>query len=86
MSATVFGIWHVLPTLDGSDADAGRRTTAVSVVQAVAATAGAGLVLGWLRRRSGSVLAPVIVHTAINVSGFVAARLVGRRAAARIGQ
>ena len=40
----------------------------------------AGWLFGWLAGRSGSVLAPVLVHLAINEAGAVAALAVQRRA------
>lgn len=69
-SAILFGLWHVLPTLDAGSAVSGG---AVAVLVAVAATTGAGVVLAWLRLRAGSVLAPVLVHAAVNGSALVAA-------------
>jgi membrane protease YdiL (CAAX protease family) len=44
------------------------------VAGTVAATTAAGVGFSLLRLRSGSVLAPVIVHAAINSSAFIAAR------------
>ena len=39
----------------------------------------AGWVFGWLAERSGSLLAPVLAHLAINEAGAVAALAVQRR-------
>ena len=68
-SAVVFGCWHILPTLaaGGDVAEVGR---------AVAFTAASGTLLVWLRLRSGSLLAPVVVHAAVNGAGYVAAWVV----------
>jgi len=44
----------------------------------VAVTGAAGAVFGWLRLRSGSVLAPLLAHAALNDSALVAARLAHR--------
>ena len=43
------------------------------------ATGAAGWVFAWLRRRSGSTLAPALAHLAVNEAGAVAAALVQRR-------
>jgi uncharacterized protein len=48
------------------------------VVAAVVATAVAGLVLCWLRLRSGSLLAPALLHATVNGLGYGLAFLAGR--------
>jgi CAAX protease family protein len=79
-SSLLFGIWHVLPTLESLAANSpenGDHSAAHKlgvVAGTVAATAAAGVGFALLRLRSGSVLAPAIVHAAINSSAFVAAR------------
>ena len=76
----MFGVWHVLPTLESLAAnppDDGDHSAAhkIGVVAGtVAATTAAGVGFSLLRLRSRSVLAPVIVHAAINSSAFIAAR------------
>lgn len=77
VSAFVFGLWHVLTTigdLGGNDATEsfGALEQAGSVAVVVAATALAGLLFGWFRVRSGSVIAPWLAHIAFNASTFVA--------------
>lgn len=80
MSSVWFGLWHVLPTLKSLDTNAaGSRLTRSShrratVVGVVGATTLAGLGFAWLRRRTGSIAAPVIVHAAVNLTAFVAVR------------
>ena len=77
VSAVVFGLWHVLTTLgdlaenDVTDSFAiwGR---VLAVAATVAATGVAGVIFGWLRVRSRSVLAPWIAHIAFNASAFLA--------------
>jgi membrane protease YdiL (CAAX protease family) len=85
-TSLLFGAWHVLPTIDhyqGNPASdllagpAGGRRLAVLVT--TLSTTGAGGVFAWLRLRSGSVLAPVLAHTAINASAYLAGRLVANR-------
>ncbi len=46
------------------------------VLMAVVATAAAGLVFSWLRRRSGSLLAPIALHWSLNGLRALAAALV----------
>jgi membrane protease YdiL (CAAX protease family) len=73
-SAVLFGVWHVLPGLDVSRTSTaitgagGRpsRRTLITVLGVVVGTALAGVVLGELRRWTGSLLAPVLVHWAAN--------------------
>jgi uncharacterized protein len=85
VSSVLFGCWHVLPTLDtlalnplgGVVADDPARTGG-AVVASVAVTAAAGLGFSWLRLRADSLVAPVVVHAALNSSAFAAARLVSR--------
>lgn len=60
--AAVFGAWHVGPA----------RVAGDPVVPTVIFTTAAGLVFGWLRRRSGSLLAPAVLHFAVNAAGAVA--------------
>lgn len=70
VSSLVFGLWHVLPTLDPASPYAGGL---VEVAVSVAATTVAGVGLCWLRLRSGSLLAPTMVHWGINSAGLLAA-------------
>jgi membrane protease YdiL (CAAX protease family) len=73
-SAAVFGIWHIRPTLSALAAN-GVDGPAVpaAVLLACAGTAAAGILFTWLRVRSGSLLAPVLLHLATNSLGTVAA-------------
>jgi membrane protease YdiL (CAAX protease family) len=75
VSALVFGVWHVRPTLSGLDANDlgdGSLARAVAVVAVCAFTAAAGLLLAELRLRSGSLLAPALLHLAANTLGVLA--------------
>lgn len=79
----LFGLWHVLPSAalaEANPAVAAGRASAAAV--SVGATTAGGAVFAALRRRSGSVLAPALLHTALNSLGFAAAWAVNRRAAA----
>lgn len=82
-SSALFGLWHVLPTLEslGPPSTGGRRARAgrgALVAGVVVATAGAGAAFAALRLRSRSVLAPVVAHAVLNVGALLAARVVSR--------
>jgi membrane protease YdiL (CAAX protease family) len=85
-SSALFGLWHVLPSLDLDQANqavgavAGHTPAAqVGVVAAVVAfTALAGLILAELRRRSGSLLAAAGLHWAVNGVGVLVAAAIYR--------
>lgn len=78
-SSALFGLWHALPTLEAVAvyrAGLLRRTQLrllTALTAGVVGTAVAGLGFSELRKRSRSVLAPVIVHGAINVAAYVSA-------------
>ena len=86
ISATLFGAWHVLPTIDRMQANTAAldkrgsmpRERARVLVTAVAATSVASLGLSWLRDRTQSVIAPIIVHAAVNISGMLGVWLAAR--------
>lgn len=69
--AATFGLSHI--------ADA--RATGEPVVPTVLATGIAGWVFGWLAERSGSLVAPMLAHLAINETAAAAALAVQRRSA-----
>ena len=84
-SSALFGLSHILPTLSTMSQTAlGQQLAHRPLRQAgfvagnVAATSAAGAVFGWLRLRSGSVLAPMLAHAALNDSALVAGRLAHR--------
>jgi membrane protease YdiL (CAAX protease family) len=75
-SSAVFGIWHIRPTLSGlaaNDLVDGPVVTGAAVLLACVGTAAAGVLLTGLRLRSGSLLAPVLLHLATNSLGTLAA-------------
>jgi uncharacterized protein len=75
-SAVLFGFWHVRPTLSAVSANElteGPVSTALAVFLGCVITAAAGVLLAWLRVRSGSLLAPVLLHLATNTLGTLAA-------------
>lgn len=83
LSSLLFGLWHVLPALGGGAANevatgalgGGLAGTVARVVGTVLVTAVGGAVFCWLRVRSGSLLAPALLHWALNGLGLLAVRL-----------
>jgi membrane protease YdiL (CAAX protease family) len=67
LSSALFGLWHVEASLGGGDA----AGTAVRVAVTVVSTWAAGVVLCWLRLRSGSLLAPILAHWTVNGLGVI---------------
>ncbi|MBV8860284.1 MAG: CPBP family intramembrane metalloprotease [Mycobacterium sp.] len=80
----LFGLWHVATSLGLTSSNVGFARLfgggtvgmLVGVTLAVVATAAAGLVFSWLRRRSGSLIAPIALHWSLNGLGALAAALV----------
>jgi uncharacterized protein len=83
LSSGLFGLWHILPSLGGGVANAtivgavggDAAGTLLRVAVTVVFTAAAGVVLCLLRLRSGSLLAPVLAHWAVNGLGIMLAQL-----------
>lgn len=81
LSSALFGAWHILPSLGlprvnpavGALVGGGTGGQVAVVIAAVVFTAGAGLLLGELRRRSGSLLAAGGLHWAVNGVGVLVA-------------
>jgi membrane protease YdiL (CAAX protease family) len=79
VSSGLFGLWHVLASLGGGLANAAivdmvggdAAGTMVRVVVTVLFTSVAGVVLCWLRLRSGSLLAPILAHWTVNGLGVI---------------
>jgi membrane protease YdiL (CAAX protease family) len=84
VSSGLFGLWHVVGSLGGGTANAAIAGvvgadvagTSVRVVVTVLFTSLAGVGLCALRVRSGSLLAPVLVHWTVNGLGVIVALLV----------
>lgn len=80
----MFGLWHIASSLGLTTGNAGltgflgggTAGKIVGILGAVVATAAAGMVFTWLRRRSGSLLAPIALHWSLNGLGALAAALV----------
>jgi uncharacterized protein len=81
LSSGLFGLWHVLASLGGGAANVAMAGvvggdaagTVVRVIATVLFTSLAGVVLCWLRLRSGSLLAPVLAHWTVNGLGVIVA-------------
>ncbi len=80
----LFGLWHIATSLGLTSNNVGFTRLfgggvlgmLAGVLMAVVATAAAGFVFSWLRRRSGSLLAPIALHWSLNGLGALAAALV----------
>ena len=80
-TSVLFGLWHILPALVVTDTSTaikdsgppGRRRMVLTVLGTVVFTALAGVVFAELRRRSGSLVAPLLLHWATNGLAVVAA-------------
>jgi membrane protease YdiL (CAAX protease family) len=84
-SSALFGLSHILPTRAtmgqtalGQHLERRPLRQAAFVAGNVAVTGAAGAVFGWLRLRSGSVLAPLLAHAALNDAALVAGRAAHR--------
>jgi uncharacterized protein len=80
----LFGLWHIATSLGLTSSNVGFTRLfgggmvgmLAGVTLAVVATAAAGFVFSWLRRRSGSLIAPIALHWSLNGLGALAAALV----------
>jgi membrane protease YdiL (CAAX protease family) len=80
----MFGLWHIATSLGLTSSNVGFTRLfgggvvgiLAGVTLAVFATAVAGFVFSWLRRRSGSLIAPIALHWSLNGLGALAAALV----------
>jgi uncharacterized protein len=80
----LFGLWHIATSLGLTSSNVGFTRLfgggvfgmLAGVTLAVLATGVAGFVFTWLRRRSGSLIAPIALHWSLNGLGALAAALV----------
>ena len=80
----LFGMWHIATSFGLTSSNVGFTKLfgvgvvgmVAGVVMAVIATGAAGFVFTWLRRRSGSLIAPIALHWSLNGLGALAAALV----------
>ncbi len=87
-SGALFGLSHILPTVStmgqtavGHHLARGAPRQALFVAGNVVITGLAGAGFAWLRLRSGSILAPLIAHAALNDAALVAGRAAHRAGA-----
>ncbi|MDR0346454.1 MAG: CPBP family intramembrane metalloprotease [Nocardiopsaceae bacterium] len=76
VASGVFGVWHIRPTIEALRVNRlapGRGRAVAAVTAGCAATAAGGAVLSWLRLRSASLAAPVLLHLAANCPALLAA-------------
>lgn len=80
----LFGLWHIATSLGLTSNNVGFTHLfgggvfgmLAGVTMAVLATGAAGFVFSWLRRRSGSLIAPIALHWSLNGVGALAAAVV----------
>lgn len=72
-TAVAFGLWHLTVALGPSAVPLPPTLQWTSALAVLAVTVTGGLALGWLRHRTGSVLAPIGLHLGTNAVGLVAA-------------
>lgn len=80
----LFGMWHIATSFGLTSSNVGFSHlfgvgvlgVIAGIVMAVIATGAAGFVFTWLRRRSGSLIAPIALHWSLNGLGALAAALV----------
>jgi membrane protease YdiL (CAAX protease family) len=75
VSSLLFGAWHIPLALTNADAGGPLHHASVILPVTFAVTFAAGALLAWLRIRSGSLLAPFLVHALVNSTALVAAHL-----------
>ena len=77
VSSALFGLWHIGVAISSASGNAAVPDSGgglvLTVLGTVAATTVAGIVFCWLRLRSGSLLAPMLAHTATNSVAFAVA-------------
>ena len=72
-SAVAFGLWHLTVAFGPSAVPLPPTLHWTSALTVLGVTVAGGLALGWLRHRTGSVLAPIGLHLGTNAVGLVAA-------------
>jgi len=68
LAAVLFGLWHIVPAVSLSTANATAESVPLAIVifAAAGSTAAVGLVFTWLRDRANSLVAPIVVHAVVN--------------------
>jgi membrane protease YdiL (CAAX protease family) len=76
-SSALFGLWHVMPTVQAIERGTGGTTGAnrrVTIPAVIAATTLAGAGFALLRLRCEHVAAPVVVHATLNMVAYLRVR------------
>ena len=82
VSAALFGLWHVLPSLGletvnpVAEDTVGQLPSWVTVTGSVLSTAAVGVWFSFLRQRTDSVLTPMVAHWSSNALGYLFAYVV----------
>jgi membrane protease YdiL (CAAX protease family) len=79
LDSLLFGLWHIAPTLTRMSTHGLTRNRTITfrsawLALAIGSTFVSGLVLSWLRLRSGSIVAPWIAHSTANCVGYALTR------------
>ncbi|MFN2525984.1 MAG: CPBP family intramembrane glutamic endopeptidase [Actinomycetota bacterium] len=80
-ASAAFGVWHISPTIIGfrmNEPEATARKLAAAAFAGVAGTTLAGLLLTWLRLRSGGLIAPIVIHAGVNSFSALASAMASR--------
>lgn len=73
ISSLLFGLWHILSAPKGNLVGVASSSNLLIVATVFMATASAGAVLYFLRYKSGSLIAPIMVHWFVNGLAIVLA-------------
>lgn len=79
LSSFLFGLWHILPTLDtietnpAGDLFTGTIGLLIAIAGAIGGTMLAGLGFLWIRLYANSTVAPILAHIGTNSSAMIAA-------------
>jgi uncharacterized protein len=89
LTAIAFGVWHLIPARDAllgnplEDRLTSRGSRLGVIAGGASLTGVSSFGLTWLRTQSGSLLAPWLIHSAVNATGYLAGvqawRIAGRR-------
>lgn len=77
IAAVLFGLWHVLPSLNMNEVNpvatdtVGQLPQWVTVAGSVGSTAVVGIWFSFLREKTGSVVTPMLAHWSTNAVGYL---------------
>lgn len=75
-SSILFGLWHIMPAMEFAKTN--KKASGfplATILGTVLFTAASGLMFGWLRIASGSIIAPMLLHFASNSGSYLASWL-----------